>query len=82
MDIKAVATQVPADGQRAVRPRGTSKLLSRSGNVGLALMRMDHIRMVERGEGDLRGQSPDDETSLAVVHWRPRWWPDAIGRTE
>lgn len=88
LDVKAVATQTSPDGRPTVRPRGVSKLLSTSGNVGLALMRMDHIRLAESGGGTLLGETKQGEnesspsTTWSLEHWRPDWWPDSVGESE
>lgn len=52
------------------RVRGTGKLLSSTHSVGLALMRLEHVDLVEKGILKFR---IDD--NWKVSHWWPEWWP-------
>jgi len=82
--INAVALSSPSSSTassapRRPRPRGTGKLLTTverdGGAVGLALMRLEHVEGVERGQlrmeiGNLEGQGRWDVDCL-----KPSWWP-------
>ncbi|KDQ10010.1 hypothetical protein BOTBODRAFT_36633 [Botryobasidium botryosum FD-172 SS1] len=74
------STESPAP--RRPRPRGTGKLLTTiehdGGAVGLALMRLEHVEGVERGQlrmeiGSLEGQGP-----WGVECLKPTWWPALV----
>ncbi|CAA7259698.1 unnamed protein product [Cyclocybe aegerita] len=57
------------------RPRGSGKILSNQKGVGLALLRLEHVAGVQKG--DLRFDIVDGEnaTNLTAVPWWPEWWP-------
>ncbi|KJA30136.1 hypothetical protein HYPSUDRAFT_263403 [Hypholoma sublateritium FD-334 SS-4] len=73
-DIKAVSANTDRQGPR---PRGTGKLLSSHGGVGLALLRLEHVAGVEKGDLELKLEVADgDKLSRWSIHpWRPDWWP-------
>ncbi|THH12349.1 hypothetical protein EW145_g54 [Phellinidium pouzarii] len=67
-DVRTSVVERP-DGL-STRLRGHGKLLSIMQGVGLALMRLEHVDMAERGLLEFRV----DET-WDISHWRPSWWP-------
>ncbi|KAI9510448.1 Aminomethyltransferase folate-binding domain-containing protein [Russula earlei] len=80
-DIRASLTRAPGEG-RVARPRGTGKLLSTVKNVGLALLRLEHVDGLERGDlrfelvdGEASVSDNGDSTSWLVTPWWPDWWP-------
>ncbi|CAE6457445.1 unnamed protein product [Rhizoctonia solani] len=69
----------PIDSNRPTRPRGTGTLLSNVHGVGLALLRLEHVEGVERGELVM---SFTQMGSTGPKNWivqprRPAWWPAA-----
>lgn len=77
-DIRAVVKQPAQDSQSRPRPRGTSKLLSTSQGVGLALLRLEHVEGAERGNLTLQAEIGDGEQERrcwSVSPWWPDWWP-------
>lgn len=61
------------------RIRGTGKLLSNVHGVGLALLRLEHVDLVQRGLAKFQlqtGQTGQDEVVWDVSHWWPDWWPN------
>ncbi|KAF4619123.1 hypothetical protein D9613_005200 [Agrocybe pediades] len=56
------------------RPRGTGKLLSSTKDVGLALLRLEHISAVRNGTVQL--QIDVESRKINVVPFWPDWWPD------
>ncbi|KAL4241333.1 putative transferase CAF17, mitochondrial [Abortiporus biennis] len=69
--------QPATDGTPRPRPRGTGKLLTSEKGVGLALLRMEHVDAVMKGDAQLEIESSDGEhkTNYGVTPWRPSWWP-------
>lgn len=61
------------------RPRGTGKLHSSTQGVGLALLRLEHVEMVLKGEAAFELDALLDEgtSKLEVMPWRPSWWPNS-----
>ena len=84
LDIRASLTHAPGEG-RIARPRGTGKLLSTTKEVGLALLRLEHIEGLERGdlkfELEREGVGASDngeDTQWLVAPWWPDWWPNKV----
>lgn len=84
LDIRASRTHAPAEG-RIARPRGTGKLLNTIKDVGLALLRLEHVEGFERGDlkfelqGEEMGASDNGEgTQWLVTPWWPDWWPNKV----
>ncbi|KAL0949762.1 hypothetical protein HGRIS_009801 [Hohenbuehelia grisea] len=73
-EIKATIKQSDEDGQRKPRPRGTGKLLSTSQSSGLALLRLEHVAGVDRGDVQLNFEDPEGGLR-SVTPWWPPWWP-------
>jgi hypothetical protein len=66
------------DANRPVpRPRGHGKLLTSCDGVGLALMRLEHLEGIEKGDYKLELDVPrgDSKETWRVSHWWPDWWP-------
>jgi folate-binding protein YgfZ len=84
LDIRASLTHAPGEG-RVARPRGTGKLLSTINDVGLALLRLEHVEGLEKGglkfellSGEVGGSGNGDGTSWLVTPWWPDWWPKEV----
>lgn len=82
LDIRASLTHAPGEG-RVARPRGTGKLLSTFRDVGLALLRLEHVEGLEKG--DLKFELVDEgavastnTTPTLVTPWWPDWWPKDV----
>ena len=83
-DIRIRNTSAASGGPR-VRPRGTGKLLTTIDSIGLALLRLEHVLAVEKGESQFYIDTPSGdtfETSNSVIPWRPDWWPELRPATE
>ncbi|KAH9007105.1 Aminomethyltransferase folate-binding domain-containing protein [Lactarius hatsudake] len=81
LSIRASLTHAPGEG-RVVRPRGTGKLLSTLRGVGLALLRLEHVEGLEKGDlkfelVDEGAVASNDNTSF-VTPWWPDWWPKQV----
>lgn len=76
VDIKPIPNP---DVERAgTRPRGMGKLLSTQKEVGLALLRLEHVAGVQRGEIKLElevSTEGDQKSSCTVIPFWPDWWP-------
>lgn len=60
------------------RPRGMGKLLSVQKEVGLALLRLEHVAGIQRGEIKLEleiSTEGDQQTFCSVTPFWPEWWP-------
>lgn len=84
LDIRASLTHAPGEG-RVARPRGTGKLLSTVNNVGLALLRLEHVGGLEKGDlkfellnGEVDASGNGDGKSWLVTPWWPDWWPKEV----
>jgi folate-binding Fe-S cluster repair protein YgfZ len=84
LDIRASRTHAPGEG-RIARPRGTGKLLTTTKEVGLALLRLEHVQGLETGDlkfelqGEEVGASDNGEgTKWRVTPWWPDWWPSKV----
>ena len=84
LDIRASLTHAPGEG-RVARPRGTGKLLSTVNNVGLALLRLEHVEGLEKGDlkfellsGEVGPSGNGDGTTWLVTPWWPDWWPKEV----
>jgi folate-binding Fe-S cluster repair protein YgfZ len=79
LDIRASRTHAPGEG-RIARPRGTGKLLSTIKEVGLALLRLEHVEGLERGDlkFELQGSDNGEDTQRLVTPWWPDWWPNKV----
>ena len=62
---------------RPTRPRGTGTLLSNFNGLGLALLRLEHVEGVERGDLVMSFTLEGDGMSnkWLVQPRRPSWWP-------
>jgi folate-binding Fe-S cluster repair protein YgfZ len=80
LDIRASRTHAPGEG-RVARPRGTGKLLSTVKDVGLALLRLEHVEGLERGDLKfelLGGEGGASDNEWLVTPWWPNWWPKGV----
>ena len=79
LDIRASLTHAPGEG-RVARPRGTGKLLSSIQGVGLALLRLEHVEGLERGDlkFEVSGADVGGGASWFVKSWWPDWWPKNV----
>ena len=82
LSIRASLTHPPGEG-RVARPRGTGKLLNTLRGVGLALLRLEHVEGLEKG--DLKFELVDEgavasanSTPTFVTPWWPDWWPKEV----
>ncbi|KAI0269266.1 hypothetical protein BC834DRAFT_820528 [Gloeopeniophorella convolvens] len=85
LDIRASTTQTPGES-RVPRPRGTGKLLSNIDGVGLALLRLEQVEGVEKGDlkFELREENVDvtgNSSPRFATPWWPDWWPTSEGAT-
>jgi len=83
-DIRASLTHAPGEG-RVARPRGSGKLLSTVKDVGLALLRLEHVRGLEKGDlkfellsGEASASGNGNATQWLVTPWWPDWWPKEV----
>lgn len=79
LGIRASLTHAPGEG-RVARPRGTGKLLSTTQGVGLALLRLEHVEGLEKGDLKFEVSVEDADASnngapWLVMPWWPNWWP-------
>jgi folate-binding Fe-S cluster repair protein YgfZ len=77
-DIKASLTPKPGVEITGTRPRGMGKLLSVQKEVGLALLRLEHVAGIQRGEIKLEleiSAEGDQQTFCTVIPFWPEWWP-------
>lgn len=65
----------PAGNRELPKPRGTGKLFTSSGGLGLALLRLEHVESVAKGDLELELQDDTSEQIWQVSPWRPDWWP-------
>ena len=84
LDIRASLTHAPGEG-RIARPRGTGKLLTTIKEVGLALLRLEHVEGLERGDlkfelqgGEAGASDNGEDTQWLVTPWWPDWWPNKV----
>ncbi len=83
LGIRASLTHASGEG-RVARPRGTGKLLSTLRGVGLAILRLEHVEGLERGDlkfelVDEGAVAPNNNTQPTVVSpWWPDWWPKEV----
>ena len=84
LDIRASRTHAPGEG-RVARPRGTGKLLSTVNEVGLALLRLEHVEGLERGDlkfellrGEVGESGNGHDTQWLVSPWWPDRWPRGV----
>ena len=79
LDIKARIPETVDTSAGKPRPRGSGKLLSNVGGVGLALLRIAHVHGCEAGtvnlEFDTKGADETVARTWSVKHWRPEGWP-------
>ena len=83
MDIRPVPVTSPEG--RTLRPRGTGKLLSTVGNVGLALLRLEHVEGVSRGLANFEietGAEGQEKQTWLVSHSWPDGWPMQIDEVD
>ncbi|ETW84361.1 hypothetical protein HETIRDRAFT_314149 [Heterobasidion irregulare TC 32-1] len=78
VDIRASLTHPPPEG-RLVRPRGSGKLLSTAKGVGLALLRLEHVQGLMKGDIKFEVAGTKGESAEAGEgeswHVTP-WWPN------
>ncbi|KAF8524744.1 Aminomethyltransferase folate-binding domain-containing protein [Gautieria morchelliformis] len=76
LDIRLIA---PATLEgKGPRPRGTGKLLSSIGNIGLALLRLEHVEAVSRGHAAFQmvtGEEGHEKQTWRIVNSWPSGWP-------
>lgn len=72
-EIKPSLIPNPDTEKTGTRPRGMGKLLSAQKEVGLALLRLEHMAGVQRGEIKLEISTEGD--SYTVIPFWPDWWP-------
>ncbi|PPQ77279.1 hypothetical protein CVT25_010861 [Psilocybe cyanescens] len=74
LDIKPVVDNAKRQGPR---PRGSGRLLSTHKGVGLALMRLEHLSGVDKGDLKLEVEISDESNSSKwnASPWWPDWWP-------
>ncbi|CAE7093006.1 unnamed protein product [Rhizoctonia solani] len=79
IQAERLAGSLSTNSNRPTRPRGTGTLLSNVHGVGLALLRLEHVEGVERGELVMNfAQMGEKGTeSWVVLPKRPVWWPAA-----
>ncbi|PFH51455.1 hypothetical protein AMATHDRAFT_74997 [Amanita thiersii Skay4041] len=70
---------VPKEGLSAPRPRGAGKLLTSLQGVGLALLRLEHVEAVTKG--NLQLQFENTGKTWTVSPWWPSWWPHQASKT-
>ncbi|CAE6521243.1 unnamed protein product [Rhizoctonia solani] len=77
IQAERLASSSTANSNRPSRPRGTGTLLSNMHGVGLALLRLEHVEGVERGELVMSFTQMGDRgtESWIVQPKRPAWWP-------
>jgi len=77
IEIRASVNLGPDASRSVPRPRGHGKLLTSHQGVGLALLRLEHVEGVEKGDFrlELDVSSGDSKETLRVRHWWPDWWP-------
>ena len=77
--IKTRLVEKAGDTAHRPRPRGTGKLLTSVGNVGLALLRIEHVFATRHGDAVLELET-ESETSapktFQVAPWEPPGWPE------
>lgn len=78
-DIRVVPNKLEVEGTSKPRPRGTGKLLSSIHGVGLALLRLEHVDMVSKGEAafeiNVDANGTGETSHWGATPWRPSWWP-------
>lgn len=83
-DIKASYSSESDDPRPRIR--GTGKLLSNVHDVGLALMRLEHVELADKCllKFQVEIDSEGENKLLDLTHWWPSWWPgretDALKR--
>ncbi|KAG8716102.1 ccr4 associated factor [Ceratobasidium sp. 423] len=77
IQAERLASSSLANSNQPTRPRGTGTLLSNVYGVGLALLRLEHVEGVERGELVMSFTQMGDKgtESWIVQPKRPAWWP-------
>ncbi|KAF5387852.1 hypothetical protein D9615_000354 [Tricholomella constricta] len=77
VSVQPTIVRQPGDNRTIPRPRGAGKLLSTCQGVGLALLRLEHVEAVEKGDMRLEFdvESGESQGRWAVSHWWPDWWP-------
>jgi hypothetical protein len=77
LEIRASLIAASNDGRPTPRPRGSGKLLSTAQGVGLALLRLEHVERVHKGELKLEFEveNGEEKKKWAVSPWWPHWWP-------
>ncbi|CEL57785.1 hypothetical protein RSOLAG1IB_02529 [Rhizoctonia solani AG-1 IB] len=77
IQAERLASSLQTNSMRSTRPRGTGSLLSNVQGVGLALLRLEHVEGVERGELVMSFTQMGEKGSESwIVEPRyPVWWP-------
>lgn len=80
LDVRASVIRTPEDSAVSVRPRGTGKLLTSVHGIGLALLRLEHVERVRRGEIKLECETTegDKKTTWGISYWWPEWAPPLV----
>lgn len=76
--IKPSLIPKPGAEKAGTLPRGMGKLLSAQRDVGLALLRLEHVAGFQRGEINLEleiSAEGDQQTFCSVIPFWPEWWP-------
>jgi len=84
LDIRPVVQATPEG--RVPRQRGTGKLLTNFGNIGLALLRLEHVEALTKGTATLQletGQVGQDKQKWGVTYrWPPGWPQPGVNEVE
>lgn len=78
VDIKPSLILKAGVEKTGTRPRGMGKLLSIQKEVGLALLRLEHVAGIQRGEIKLDleiSTEGDQQMFCSVIPFWPEWWP-------
>lgn len=76
-DIRPSVIQRTGESGSVPKPRGSGKLLSSAQGLGLALLRLEHVEGVQKGDLRLEFEAANgqDMVTKAVSPWWPDWWP-------
>jgi transferase CAF17, mitochondrial len=78
LDIRPIALALSTSAGQPNRLRGTGKLLSSIGNIGLALLRLEHVESVSRGLATFQMEVGDNGHEKQICHVVNSWpigWP-------
>ncbi|KAF9452490.1 Aminomethyltransferase folate-binding domain-containing protein [Macrolepiota fuliginosa MF-IS2] len=82
LDIRPMRIAQAPEDKPTPRPRGTGKLLSSRGQVGLALLRLEHVAGVLNKELAFEIETPGDGKIWQASPWWPSWWPEPPAEEE